>query len=70
MHQEIGFSTNAHIPLTSIHRHFPKYLRGFCKKTLKELVKLGLVQKHPTGGTTTFSLTNRGVDVIKEILEG
>jgi len=70
MHQEIGFSTNAHIPLTSIQRHFPKHLRGFCKGALKELVKLGLVQKHPTGGTITFSLTNRGVDAIREILEG
>jgi DNA-binding HxlR family transcriptional regulator len=68
MHQEIGLSTHAHIPLTSIQRHFPRYLRGFCKNTLRELVRLGLVKKHPTGGSTTYALTEEGVNIIRAIL--
>jgi RIO-like serine/threonine protein kinase len=68
MHQEVGLSTNAHVPLTSIHRHFPKHVRGFAKKALKELVKLGLVSIHPTGGSTTYSLTVEGVNKIRGIL--
>jgi ribosomal protein S19E (S16A) len=67
--EEIGFSTNAHIPLNSIQRHFRKDLRGFCRKTLKELVKMGLVTKHPTGGSMTYSLTSEGVNKIKELLK-
>jgi predicted transcriptional regulator len=69
MHQEVGLSTNAHIPLTSIQRHFPRHLRGFCKSALKELVKLGLIKKHPTGGSTTYALTEQGVSMIKTILK-
>jgi len=67
-YQEIGLSTNAHIPLTSIQRHFPKHLRGFCKGALKELVKLGLMTKHPTGGSMTYSLTIEGINIIKQIV--
>jgi hypothetical protein len=70
MYQEIGLSINAHIPLTSIQRHFPKHLRGLCKTALKELSRLGLVRKHPTSGSLTYSLTDKGITKIKEILEG
>jgi len=66
---EVGFSTKAHLPLNSIQRHFRKDLRGFCRKTLKELVKMGFVIKHPTGGSMTYSLTREGVNKIKELLE-
>jgi hypothetical protein len=69
MYQEIGFSINAHIPLTSIQRHFPKHLRGFCKGALKGLVKLGLITKHPTSGSMTYSLTIEGINIIKQIVE-
>ena len=68
MYQEVGLSTNAHIPLTSIQRHFPKHLRGFCKSALKELVKFGLMAKHPTGGSMTYSLTTEGINIIKQIV--
>jgi len=67
--QEVGFSLNAHVPLTSIQRHFRKDLRGFCRKALKELVRMGYVTKHPTGGSMTYSLTTLGVSKIKELLE-
>jgi len=69
MHQEVGLSINAHVPLTSVQRHFPKHLRGFCRNTLKELAKIGLVVKHPTGGSMTYSLSVNGVNKIKEIIE-
>lgn len=66
IYQEIGFSTNAHVPLTSIQRHFPKNLRGFCRKALKELARMGLVRKHPTRGSMTYSLTLEGISKIRE----
>lgn len=68
-YDEVGLSTNAHIPMTAIQRHFPKHSRGFCRKTLKKLVKMRFVRKHPTGGSMTYSLTPKGVDMIKEYIE-
>jgi len=68
-HQEVGLSTNAHIPLTSVQRHFPKHARGFCRKAIKKVIKKGLVNKHPTSGSLTYSLTPEGVNHIKQILE-
>lgn len=66
---EIGLSTNAHVPITAIQRHFPKYLRGFCRDALKKLVKKGFITKHPTRGSMTYSLTPKGASKIKEYIE-
>lgn len=66
---EVGFSIHAHVPLTSIQRHFPKALRGFCGEAVKDLVKHGYIVKHPTGGAMTYSLSPEGILKVKEILE-
>jgi predicted transcriptional regulator len=66
--EETGFSIHAHVSLNSIQRHFPKALRGFCRDALKDLVRQGYVTKHPTAGSMTYSLTNEGVNAIKEML--
>jgi len=68
IYNEVGLSIKAHVPLTSIQRHFKRDTRGFCKDALKELIKIGLVKKHPTGGSMTYSLTREGITKIKEIL--
>jgi predicted transcriptional regulator len=67
---ETGLSTSAHVPLTSVQRHFRKDLRGFCRKALNELVRSGFVIKHPTRGSMTYSLTPEGIKKVKEFLEG
>jgi len=36
---------------------------------LKKLASMGFVAKHPTGGSITYSLTPKGVNVIKENIE-
>jgi ribosomal protein S19E (S16A) len=69
MHEEVGFSINAHIPETSILRHFPKDSRGIARKALKELCKMGLIVKHPTSGSMTYSLTKEGIRRLKEVFE-
>jgi hypothetical protein len=53
LYEEVGFSTKAHLPLTSIQRHFAKDLRGFCSDAVKGLTKRGYVVKHPTSGSMT-----------------
>jgi len=68
-YQEVGLSTNAHIPRTAVQRHFPKHVRGYCRMVLKKLASMGFVAKHPTGGSITYSLTPKGVNVIKENIE-
>lgn len=68
IYDEVGLSSNAHIPLTAIQRHFSRDTRGFCKDALKELIKMGLVNKHPTRGSMTYSLTMEGIIEVKKIL--
>jgi predicted transcriptional regulator len=69
IYKEVGLSTNAHVPFTSIQRHFRRDLRGFCKDAMKDLIKIGLVNRHPTGGSMTYSLTPEGISELKEILD-
>jgi len=65
---EVGFSIHAHVSLNSIQRHFPKALRGFCGKAVKDLVKHGYIVKHPTRGSMTYSLSPEGILKVKETL--
>jgi predicted MarR family transcription regulator len=38
-------------------------------RALRELIGLGYIKKHPTGGETTYELDERGFEVCREIRE-
>lgn len=55
------FSINAHPPEEFILRKVPTHLRGDIRKALCQLRKIGLAQKHPTRGSTTWNITGDGL---------
>ena len=63
-----GGSLKAHFPKQAILRHFRKDFRGYAAEALKELVRKGLVMKHPTRGEMTYSLTPVGLQVLRELV--
>jgi hypothetical protein len=64
-----NFDLSAHPPLEHICRKFPTHLRGDTKKNLDKLRRKGYCQKHPTGGSTTWNITQKGVDAAVRYLE-
>ena len=59
--EECGYSFHAHVPEGQVLRHFRSDLRGDARKELKELVKQGFAQRHPTGRNTTYNITRTGL---------
>jgi len=60
-----NYSLHAHVPTEAVTTCVPKHLRGDLKKALKELHRKGYCMKHPTGGTTTWNLTEFGLEASK-----
>ncbi len=60
-----NYSLHAHVPTEAVTCKMKKHLRGDMKKALKELARLGYCLKHPTGGSTTWSLTPEGLNTAK-----
>jgi len=63
-----NWSINAHVSVEAFTRKFKTHLRGDAKKTLKKLKKRGYCTPHPTGGSTTYQLTDPGLIEAKLIL--
>lgn len=63
-------SLSAHVPLEAILRRFPGHLRGDVRRCVKELIKRGLLTLHPTKGSTTYQLTQRGLECTTKLIKG
>ncbi|GEM_PF-586687 len=62
-------SNSAHVPEQAFARRFPG--RGDkVRKALRDLIREGLVRKHPTRNEMTFELTKDGVAFCRELQEG
>jgi hypothetical protein len=59
------YSLHAHVPTEAVTCKVKKHLRGDMKEALKKLVRLGFCIKHPTGRSTTWSLTPEGLAAAK-----
>lgn len=53
-------SLDAHPPIEAIESKFKRHERHVPKKAIKALCRLGLANKHPTGGAMTYNLTREG----------
>lgn len=56
-----NYSLHAHPPEEAVLHKLPTHLRGDARKALKKLVRLGFAQKHPTKGSMTYNITQRGI---------
>jgi predicted nuclease with RNAse H fold len=63
-------SLSAHVPLEAVLRRFPGHLRGDVRRCIKELIKRGLLKLHPTRGSTTYQLTQRGLECATKLIKG
>ena len=63
-------SLSAHVPLEAVLRRFPGHLRGDVRRCIRELVKRGLVTLHPTRGSTTYQLTQWGLECSTKLIKG
>lgn len=61
-------SKEAHLPKPAF-MNKPQIKGHKADKALRELIGLGYIRKHPTGGETTYELDGRGFDVCREIRE-
>lgn len=59
-------SKSAHYPEQYFMKKFQKQSK-LAKRALHELISLGYVVKHPTGGEMTYELTQRGFEICKSI---
>ena len=55
------FSINAHPPEEFVLKRVKSHLRGDVRKALCQLRRMGLAQKHPTRGSTTWNITGDGL---------
>lgn len=58
-----NFSPNAHPPEEAILRKVQSHLRGDVRKALGQLRRMGLAQRHPTRGNTTWNITGLGIQL-------
>ena len=56
----------AHVPKPYF-MNKPKFQGRKGEKVLRELVSLGYIIVHPTGGQTTYSLGERGLEICRKI---
>lgn len=61
-------SLHAHFPKEAFIKKIPPQLQKWAIKGLDELVRKGLVIKHPTGGNTTYQLSKEGITRAKSLL--
>lgn len=61
-----GGSKEAHLPKPAF-MNKPQTQGHKADKALRELIALGYIRKHPTGGETTYELNERGFEVCRKI---
>lgn len=61
-----GYSIHAHPPEGAILKKVRSHLRGDIRKALNQLHKMGLAHKHPTGGNTTWNITQEGLNLARQ----
>lgn len=61
-------SKEAHLPKPAF-MNKPQTQGHKADKALRELVALGYIKKHPTGGETTYELNDRGLEVCRKLRE-
>jgi len=66
LHNRIG---GRHLGEQDLCRGFPSHVKGDIPKSLKKLIKKGLVDNHPTSYGMQYSLNSTKVDAIREIIE-
>ena len=69
LYDACGDSTNSHVPEEAVARRVRKDQRGDIKNALKYLVKDGHAQKHPTGGSMTYNITQKGLEFARRVFE-
>jgi hypothetical protein len=63
-----GGSLKCHVPMEAIQSKFKKHERHVPKKAISFLLRLGLVNRHPTKGGITFELTKDGKEYVERFL--
>ncbi|VVB72165.1 Uncharacterised protein [uncultured archaeon] len=61
-------SKGAHLPKPYF-KNKPQTQGRKAERALRELIALGYIKKHPTGGETTYELDERGFEACLEIRE-
>jgi len=59
-----------HLGEQDVCRGLPSHVKGDVPKSLKKLIKKGLVNNHPTSYGVQYSLDSRMIDEIEKILDG
>ena len=70
LYDACGDSTNNHVPEEAVVRRVRSDMRGDMKDALKVLIKNQYAQRHPTGGTMTYNITQKGLDFARSVFEG
>lgn len=63
------YSGGRHSSEEALSRGFPSHEKGNVKKSLKKLVKLNLIIKHPTSYGIHYSINHGMIEVIEKYLE-
>ena len=63
-----NFIGKKHTSIDDLPKSFPKHERGDVKKTVKKLIKDGLVLPKPTGYGQHCSLNHNRIDEIEELI--
>jgi predicted transcriptional regulator len=64
-----GYVGGRHTSVESLKRSFASHEKGMVDKTIKKLVKLGLITHHPTSYGRQYSLNQNRLKEIEDIIE-
>lgn len=64
-----GYVGGRHTSIESIKRSFASHEKGMVDKTIKKLVKAGLIMHHPTNYGSQYSLNQNRLKEIEDIME-
>ena len=68
-YQVLGSKPNMHVPAEYIRKKLKdEDVKALFPKCLDQLVKKGYVQKHPTGGNMTYTLTECGNRIAQTLI--
>ena len=67
LYSKVEYSKHAHPKEETILKGLRKDLRGMGKVALRNMVRKGDIVQHPTSGGMTYSLSQKGVEKLKEL---
>lgn len=64
-----GYIGKRHTPFENALKGIPKHLKGEAKRSLENLIKIGLVQPYQTGHGLDVRINTDRISEVKEIIE-